>query len=118
MLGGLPVQDTTPIRVVLQGEQRLRHDFRGGGRLAHLCLAIKNCSDSPLFLCVETTPGVQHPSGDHQPSRGQNPNVPDFALVATGVASGACFGSTHHCLKVPLVHLHVVFGPPFSVSHY
>ncbi len=87
---GVPDQDTVPVRVVLRGAERLRHSFRGGGICsARLCLAIRNCSDLPLSLSVETGTGTQHPSGAPWPPADQfsekaHPCLPLAIEIGTG----------------------------------
>jgi hypothetical protein len=47
-----------PIRMTLRGEERLRHNFRGGGMCAAaLQLDLRNCSDAAASLCIETGNG-------------------------------------------------------------
>ena len=53
------------LRAVLRGKKRLQHDFqRSGSCCVSLTLALRNCSDSAVSVCVEAGPpsGVQ-PAG-------------------------------------------------------
>ena len=44
--------------MTLRGEERLRHNFRGGGMCAAaLQLDLRNCSDAAASLCIETGTG-------------------------------------------------------------
>ncbi len=47
------------IRATLRGEERLSHNFRGGGMCAAaLQLDLRNCSDTTASLCIETGTGA------------------------------------------------------------
>ena len=57
------MQEKAAIRATLQGEERLRHNFRSGGICAAaMHLDLRNCSDAAASLCIET--------GTGSPSRG------------------------------------------------
>lgn len=59
------VQERMALRAVIRGRKRLQHDFRRSGSCSvPLTLALRNCSDSPISVCVEAGPpsGVQ-PAG-------------------------------------------------------
>ena len=59
------VQEKVALRAVLRGRKRLQHDFQHSGSCSvPLMLALRNCSDSAVSVCVEAGPpsGVQ-PAG-------------------------------------------------------
>lgn len=61
----LSLQERVALRAVIRGRTRLRHNFqRNGSCTARLTLALRNCSDAPVSVCVEPASGAL-PAGIH-----------------------------------------------------
>ncbi|KAK9916791.1 hypothetical protein WJX75_007099 [Coccomyxa subellipsoidea] len=82
----LQEKENVPIRMTLRGEERLRHNFRGGGMCAAaLQLDLRNCSDAAASLCIETGtggPGKGDPVWRHTPEL-----APQSSTLAEGAAA-------------------------------
>ncbi|BDA40386.1 probable trafficking protein particle complex subunit 8 [Coccomyxa sp. Obi] len=85
----LQEKEKVAIRATLQGEVRLRHNFRSGGICAAaMHLDLRNCTDAAASLCIET--------GTGPPSKGEavwRPS-PELATQSSTAGDGAV-GASH-----------------------
>ncbi len=59
------LQEKVALRAVLRGKKQLQHDFqRSGSCSVPLTLALRNCSDAAVSVCVEAgAPSSVQPAG-------------------------------------------------------